>query len=162
MMRPEQLSLSLGWKFIKTENGGSIVGILGKIPVTLLWLLIISIWTNMGIHIKALPHSIRPLKKWSDLLQPKTRNSMSFLKFISQRLLFWGYFMESAVLKEKLHIYFQMKSSYFFRCCVTSWTSSSVEPSFTSNIKKFPGLKNPKHCWLYFPSILVNFGAKVK
>ena len=39
MMRPEQLSLSLGWKFIKTENGDSIVGLLGKIPVTLLWLL---------------------------------------------------------------------------------------------------------------------------
>ena len=39
MMRPEQLSLSSGWKFIKTENGGSIVGLLGKIPVTLLWLL---------------------------------------------------------------------------------------------------------------------------
>ena len=39
MMRPEQLSLSLGWIFIKEENGDSIVGLLGKIPVTLLWLL---------------------------------------------------------------------------------------------------------------------------
>ena len=38
LMRPEQLSLNLGWKFIKTENSGSIVGLLGKIPVTLLWL----------------------------------------------------------------------------------------------------------------------------
>ena len=35
MMRPEQLSLSLGWKFIKTKIGGSIVGLLGKILVTL-------------------------------------------------------------------------------------------------------------------------------
>ena len=39
MMRPEPLSLRLGWKIIKTENGSSIVGLLGKIPVTLLWLL---------------------------------------------------------------------------------------------------------------------------
>ena len=36
MMTPEQLSLSLGWKFIKMENGYSILGLLGKIPLTLL------------------------------------------------------------------------------------------------------------------------------
>ena len=37
MRRFEQLSLRLGWKFIKGENGSSIVGLLGNIPVTLLW-----------------------------------------------------------------------------------------------------------------------------
>ena len=36
MIRPEQLTLRLGWKFIKIENDGSIMGLLGKIPVTLL------------------------------------------------------------------------------------------------------------------------------
>ena len=39
MMRQEQLSLSLECKFIKTENGGNIGGLLGEIQVTLLWLL---------------------------------------------------------------------------------------------------------------------------
>ena len=37
MMRPERLPLMIGWKFIKRENSGSIVGLLGKILVTLLW-----------------------------------------------------------------------------------------------------------------------------
>ena len=37
MMRPERLPLMIGWKFIKRENSGSIMGLLGKILVTLLW-----------------------------------------------------------------------------------------------------------------------------
>ena len=37
LMRPEWLPLMIGWKFIKRENSGSIVGLLGKILVTLLW-----------------------------------------------------------------------------------------------------------------------------